>query len=758
MTKSRGLWAAVVLLGLVHGAKAQTQCSVISQSQVLSSLADTVGPGAITPNTLRNSFCSTGSALVLPTGGSTSDTLSDYMSYLAGTAPSPFTFTSANLRTPGSVVAGSPSGGSLGAGTINATGLFVNGVPVSGSLAVPSSLLIGGNGTSLTSVAVGSGLAVVGSSLIVTGAQNPGSVSVGAPTGGNLGTGTVNATGVFINGVAVAGGLSVPNSGLLGGNGSGFVSVTPSTGLTLSGGALSVTSPFNPTLVGITGGSINGTSIGSSGASTGSFTALNASGTVTGSGFTNLFSSPVPIGSATPNSGAFTILNSSGLASLNSALIGNATGGSQGSGTINATGVYVNGVAVAGGLTVPNANIVGGNGSSLTSVTVSTGLSFSGGALTVTNPYVPGAVAITGGTINGTPIGASLASTGGFTTLASSGQASLASVVVGGATGGNEGAGTVNAAGLYVNGVAVAGGLSVPNANLVGGNGSSLLGVVVGSGLSFGSSTVSVTNPFTPASVAITGGNINGTIIGNTTAAVGTFTNITTSTPSSLGPVTMTGKLTTQAVGGSEGLNLGIFTASPGASATGGIWMTSAGLFINPNGSPVGPLGGVASVATASPILGGTISSTGTISCPTCATLVGGGALTATLPIVQTGGAFSLGNLAGEAGCYWNSSTPVTADLCPVSSSFPWVTGTIASIDYYTGGTSSPAFTGTVSISGTAVTGCSVTVNSATPTLLHACTGANTITQGQTLNIATSSITGVPSSALFHVHYTHSNP
>lgn len=760
MIKSWGFRAVLGLLGLLASpsAYAQTACSSLTQTAVLGSLADNVPPDYITPGTFRNLVCSTGNYLVTPTGG-TADTLADWTAYLAGTATDPFIVTFAGIRTPGSVVAGSPTGGSLGAGTINATGLFVNGVPVSGGLAVPNSGLLGGNGTSLTAVAVGSGLGLSGGTLSVTGALAPTSVVVGSPTGGAQGTGTINATGIFINGTPVAGGLAVPNSGIIGGNGSTFTSVTTGTGLTLSGGTLSVTTPYNPTLVGITGGSINGTTVGISGPASGAFTSLVATGAVTGAGFTNLFASPVPLGSGTPNTGTFTTLSTTGVASISSAVVGNATGGALGTGTVNATGLYVNGVAVAGGLTVPNSNIIGGNGSTLTSVTVGSGLSFSAGSLSVTNPYSPSAVAITGGTVNGTAVGGSIPSTGAFTTLSSSGQLSPASVVVGSATGGNEGAGTVNATGIYVNGVAVAGGLSVPNASLIGGNGSSLVGVVVGSGLSFGSNTLTVSNPYVPGNVAITGGTINGTIIGNSIQAPGSFTTITTTGSNSLSTTGMTGKLTTLATGTTEGLNLGIWAVAPGSPSNGAIWMTSAGLFVRPNGSPIGPLGTVQSIATTSPILGGTISTSGTISCPTCATTISGGALSAVGPITLTaGGAIGLGNTQAETGNYWNASTAVTADQVVLSSSFPWITGTIQSIDYYTGGTGTPSYTGTVLINGVPVTGCSVTVNSSTPTLLHGCSASNTITIGQTLAIQTSSIAGVPYSSLFHIHYSHSNP
>jgi len=52
--------------------------------------------------------------------------------------------------------------------------------------------------------------------------------------------------------------------------------------------------------------SINNTPIGNTNPSTGAFTTLSATSTVSGAGFTNLFASPPPIGSTVANTGAFT--------------------------------------------------------------------------------------------------------------------------------------------------------------------------------------------------------------------------------------------------------------------------------------------------------------------------------------------------------------------------------------------------------------------------------------------------------------------
>lgn len=67
--------------------------------------------------------------------------------------------------------------------------------------------------------------------------------------------------------------------------------------------------------VNITGGSINGTTIGNSTPSTGAFTTLSASSTVSGLGFSNYLASPPAIGSSAANTGAFTSLSASGTVS-----------------------------------------------------------------------------------------------------------------------------------------------------------------------------------------------------------------------------------------------------------------------------------------------------------------------------------------------------------------------------------------------------------------------------------------------------------
>jgi hypothetical protein len=103
------------------------------------------------------------------------------------------------------IVVGAPTGGQLGPGTGNfAEGVYLNGVPVGGGLAVPNSCVIGGTGTTLSTVTLGSNLSCI--------------------------DGTLNATG----------GASLPTSAPLVGSNSGGsgITITPANGLTISGSQL----------------------------------------------------------------------------------------------------------------------------------------------------------------------------------------------------------------------------------------------------------------------------------------------------------------------------------------------------------------------------------------------------------------------------------------------------------------------------------------------------------------------------------------
>ena len=101
--------------------------------------------------------------------------------------------------------------------------------------------------------------------------------------------------------------------------------------------------------VDINGGTIDGATIGAAAPSTGAFTTLAASSTVSGTGFTVRFASPGPIGNTAASTGAFTTLGATGNVTL-----GNASGDNV---TFNAgTAVVPNNLIFSGTgtLTMPN--------------------------------------------------------------------------------------------------------------------------------------------------------------------------------------------------------------------------------------------------------------------------------------------------------------------------------------------------------------------------------------------------------------------
>jgi len=89
---------------------------------------------------------------------------------------------------------------------------------------------------------------------------------------------------------------------------------TTVTGLTLTGSTF--TGNVTTSNAVITGGSIDGTTVGVTTASTGAFTTLSASSTVSGTGFSTYLASPPAIGSTAANTGAFTTLSASSTTTL----------------------------------------------------------------------------------------------------------------------------------------------------------------------------------------------------------------------------------------------------------------------------------------------------------------------------------------------------------------------------------------------------------------------------------------------------------
>jgi hypothetical protein len=101
--------------------------------------------------------------------------------------------------------------------------------------------------------------------------------------------------------------------------------------------------------VDIDGGSIDGTTIGAATPSTGAFTTLAASSTVSGAGFTARFASPGPIGNTVASTGNFTTLGATGNVTLGDAAGDEVT---HNAGTVNVPNNLI--YSGTGTVTLPN--------------------------------------------------------------------------------------------------------------------------------------------------------------------------------------------------------------------------------------------------------------------------------------------------------------------------------------------------------------------------------------------------------------------
>ena len=304
-----------------------------------------------------------------------------------------------------------------------------------------------------------------------------------------------------------------------------------------------------------------------------------------------------------------------------------------------------------------------------------------------------------------------------------------------------------------------------------------------------------------PSSLTIPSATVSNPAITGT----GTYVNLTGS-----------GKLITAAsTTSAAGLNLPAGTA-PTSPVNGDMWATVAGVYARINNATVGPFGTatgtVSSIATTGPIGGGTITTTGTItcttcatttngglltatsptvisaagviSCPTCTTQTGGGAMTATAPLaasasgvvscstcatttnggsltatspmtISAAGVIALSSQTGTATLNFDSNTTVSNNTYYLWGKFPYATGSISSVSYLTGGSSSPSFNIAIQVNGVNVTTCNgITVSSGT--IATTTCGTNSITSGQPVTLVISATSGSPSSALVQVNYSRS--
>ena len=200
--------------------------------------------------------------------------------------------------------------------------------------------------------------------------------------------------------------------------GTGTVAISPAGTLTL-----------NPTAA----STINNMSIGASTASTGAFTTLSASSTVSGTGFSTYLASPPAIGGTTPAAGSFTTLSASGNFTAN---------GTNAAVNISPTGTGTVAISPGGAVTMNPSGASTINNTSIGATTASTGR-FTTVTSTIATGTAPFTVASTtnvanlnASSLNGAtfaapgPLGSTTASTGAHTTLTCSGQ--ITSTVAGG--------------------------------------------------------------------------------------------------------------------------------------------------------------------------------------------------------------------------------------------------------------------------------------------------------------------------------------
>lgn len=126
----------------------------------------------------------------------------------------------------------------------------------------------------------------------------------------------------------------------------------------------------------ITGGTINATPIGGGTPSTGAFSTLSASSTVSGSGFSTYLASPPAIGSTAANTGAFTTLSASSTVSGTGFSTYLASPPAIGGTTAN-TGRFTSITATTSGANITGGLTVVGGGASITG-----GLTMASGAIT----------------------------------------------------------------------------------------------------------------------------------------------------------------------------------------------------------------------------------------------------------------------------------------------------------------------------------------------------------------------------------------
>lgn len=234
----------------------------------------------------------------------------------AGTTGQVLIATTSGAPTWGSV----PSTAAVTSITFGTTGLTPS-TATTGAVTVAGTLVAANGGTGQSSYAVGdllyastttalSRLADVATgSILVSGGVSTAPVWSASPT-----ITTSITTPLVIGGTAVSSTLTLQSTSGVGTTDSILFKVGnagATTAMIISTVGLVTANNFGSSSSAITGGSINGTTVGASTASTGAFTTLSASSTVSGTGFSTYLASPPAIGGTAAAAGAFTTLSAS---------------------------------------------------------------------------------------------------------------------------------------------------------------------------------------------------------------------------------------------------------------------------------------------------------------------------------------------------------------------------------------------------------------------------------------------------------------
>jgi hypothetical protein len=411
--------------------------------------------------------------LGISNGGTSGANATDARSSL-GAAASGTNTDITNLSHTAGLQVGSPTGGAQGVGTLNATGLFINGVAVgtgagsvtsvsgsggstgltltggpitsSGTLTLGGTLGVGYGGTGATTAATARsnlGAAASGTNTDIAKLDYASGVYLSTATGGAQGVGTINATGLFVNGVAV---------GVSGGSVSSVAMSGGSTGLTFSGGPITTSGTFTAGGTLVTGNGGTGlTTFTSGGAMYATSTSALTTGTLPttagGTALTSFTSGGAVYATSTSALTTGTLPVASGGTGQTSytngqLLIGNTTGNTLVKTTLTA-GTNITITNGAGAITIDCTAT--GTVSSVAMSGGSTGLTFSGGPITGSGTFTAGGTLAVGngGTGTTTSTGSGSVVLSASPTL--SGTVALASATFTGTMGGAAGSVTAPA-------------------------------------------------------------------------------------------------------------------------------------------------------------------------------------------------------------------------------------------------------------------------------------------------------------------------